>query len=51
MDELNMDCQYVEKFYKPHCGNEELYRRLDEGIRRGDISEEEARRIYREEKE
>lgn len=30
-------------------GNDELYRRLDEAIERGEITEEEARRIYREE--
>ena len=50
MDELNMDCQDVEKFY-PHCGNNKLYQRLDEAIERGEITEEEARQIYREEKE
>jgi len=48
MDELNMDCQDVEKFY-PHCGNEKLYQRLDEAIERGEITEQEARDIYREE--
>jgi len=50
MDELNIDCQDVEKFY-PHCGNERLYKRLDEAIGRGEITEEEARRFYWEEKE
>ena len=29
--------------------NEELYRRLDEAIKRGEITEEEARQIYKEE--
>ena len=50
IDELNMDCQDVEKFY-PHCGNEKLYERLDEAIERGEITEEEARQIYKNESE
>ena len=34
-----------------HCGNEKLYERLDEAIKRGEITEEEAREIYEAEKE
>ena len=34
-----------------HCGNERLYNRLDEAIERGEITEEEAREIYRNESE
>ena len=41
---------FVEKFY-PHCGNERLYQRLDKAIERGEITEEEARQIYKEESE
>lgn len=33
------------------CGNQQLYQRLNEAIERGEISEEEARNIYREQQE
>ena len=36
---------------KEHCGNERLYERLDEAIERGEITEQEARDIYKEESE
>ena len=34
-----------------HCGNQRLYERLDEAIIRGEITEQEAYKIYQEEKE
>lgn len=32
-----------------HCGNQRLYERLDEAVERGEITEDEARQIYKEE--
>ncbi len=34
-----------------HCGNETLYSRLDDAINRGELTDEEAREIYDEQKE
>lgn len=34
-----------------HCGNQRLEERLTEAIERGEISEQEARQIYREQQE